>query len=109
MAPKIRDEEEGLLLSEVNSKQEEVQGRRSMSSTTPHFATTTVAVEGMTCGACTSALEGGLEKTKKDESDLVKTKLTSFFCFAWISWFQGCRRIRIVLSVTISRTSGGNA
>ncbi|KAF8474260.1 putative copper-transporting ATPase [Kalaharituber pfeilii] len=32
-----------------------------MSSTTPHFATTTVAVEGMTCGACTAAIEGGFK------------------------------------------------
>ena len=64
MAPKLHDEEEGLLLSEVNSKQEEAQGRRSMSATTPHFATTTVAVEGMTCGACTSALEGGFKERK---------------------------------------------
>ena len=61
MAPKLRDEEEGLLLSPVNSKGDEAYGQQGMSSTTtPHFATTTVAVEGMTCGACTSALEGGI-------------------------------------------------
>ncbi|OAQ76035.1 heavy metal translocating P-type ATPase [Purpureocillium lilacinum] len=28
---------------------------------TPGFATTTVAIEGMTCGACTSAVEGGFK------------------------------------------------
>lgn len=27
----------------------------------PHMATTTIAVEGMTCGACTSAVEGGFK------------------------------------------------
>ncbi|KAF8448462.1 E1-E2 ATPase-domain-containing protein [Terfezia claveryi] len=31
------------------------------STTTPHFATATIAVEGMTCGACTSALEAGFK------------------------------------------------
>ncbi|CAZ85119.1 unnamed protein product [Tuber melanosporum] len=36
-------------------------GRRSMSDSTPHLATTTIAVEGMTCGACTAAIEGGFE------------------------------------------------
>ena len=61
MAPKegSLDEEEGLLLSAYQAtKEEEAQGRRTMSSTTLHFATTTVAVGGMTCGACTSAVEG---------------------------------------------------
>ncbi|CUS12064.1 unnamed protein product [Tuber aestivum] len=36
-------------------------GRRSISDSTPHLATTTIAVEGMTCGACTAAIEGGFE------------------------------------------------
>lgn len=56
MAPKVRDEEEGLLLAQYNSADGESQPQRSMSN----FVTTTVAVEGMTCGACTSALEGAL-------------------------------------------------
>ena len=33
-------------------------GRRSIQADVPHLATTTIAVEGMTCGACTSAIEG---------------------------------------------------
>ncbi|PUU83144.1 E1-E2 ATPase-domain-containing protein [Tuber borchii] len=36
-------------------------GRRSISDSTPHLATTTIAVEGMTCGACTAAIEGGFK------------------------------------------------
>ncbi|PKX92527.1 Cu(2+)-transporting P-type ATPase CCC2 [Aspergillus novofumigatus IBT 16806] len=31
---------------------------------TPRFSTTTLAVEGMTCGACTSAVEGGLKEVR---------------------------------------------
>ncbi|KAH1299950.1 hypothetical protein KXX11_005918, partial [Aspergillus fumigatus] len=30
----------------------------------PRFSTTTLAVEGMTCGACTSAVEGGLKEVR---------------------------------------------
>ncbi|RPB04490.1 heavy metal translocatin [Choiromyces venosus 120613-1] len=36
-------------------------GRRSISDSTPHLATTTISVDGMTCGACTAAIEGGFE------------------------------------------------
>ncbi|TPX17217.1 uncharacterized protein E0L32_003335 [Thyridium curvatum] len=35
--------------------------RRSLSNQTPHMATTTLKVEGMTCGACTSAVEAGFK------------------------------------------------
>ncbi|KAI5807664.1 P-type ATPase-like protein, partial [Peziza echinospora] len=64
MSPKrVPDEEEGLLLlDDMARKSSEPSGRRSLSSaTTPHIATTTIAVEGMTCGACTSAIEGGFK------------------------------------------------
>lgn len=54
MKNKAGPAEEEVLLSNYSS----VPGRKSMSETTPHFATTTIAVEGMTCGACTSAVEG---------------------------------------------------
>ena len=37
------------------------EGRKSTSSTTAHMATTTLKVEGMTCGACTSAVESGFK------------------------------------------------
>lgn len=36
-------------------------GRRGSSANRPKVATTTVAIEGMTCGACTSAIEGGFK------------------------------------------------
>lgn len=55
MAPSKHSEDEGLLLSDYAPE------RRSMSATTPHFATTTVAIEGMTCGACTSAVEAAFK------------------------------------------------
>lgn len=35
--------------------------RPSISDSTPHLATTTLAVEGMTCGACTAAIEDGFK------------------------------------------------
>ncbi|RLM00507.1 hypothetical protein CFD26_108644 [Aspergillus turcosus] len=37
---------------------------RDAQDPTPRFSTTTLAVEGMTCGACTSAVEGGLKEVK---------------------------------------------
>ncbi|RPA72559.1 heavy metal translocatin [Ascobolus immersus RN42] len=43
-------EDENLLLGGAGS-------RRSIQLDVPHLATTTIAVEGMTCGACTSAIE----------------------------------------------------
>ena len=60
MAPKVRDEEEGLLLAQYNSEAGGAQAQRSVS----RLVTTTVAVEGMTCGACTAALEGALRSKK---------------------------------------------
>ncbi|KAL3451027.1 E1-E2 ATPase-domain-containing protein [Aspergillus insuetus] len=39
------------------------QGASNTKEEVPTVATTTLAVEGMTCGACTSAVEGGLTET----------------------------------------------
>lgn len=45
-------------------------GRRpSMSATTAHLATTTVQVEGMTCGACTSAIECKFPRSVRRERE----------------------------------------
>ncbi|KAK6496742.1 hypothetical protein TWF481_001730 [Arthrobotrys musiformis] len=41
------------LISSVESKQKQ--------TTASHYATSTIGIEGMTCGACTSAVEGGLK------------------------------------------------
>ena len=37
--------------------------RKSRASSKPKLATTTVSIEGMTCGACTSAVEGAFKNT----------------------------------------------
>lgn len=37
--------------------------RKSRASNKPNLATTTVSIEGMTCGACTSAVEGAFKDT----------------------------------------------
>jgi len=106
MAPRLRDEEEGLLLSPANSKGDEAYGRRSMSSTTtPHFATTTVAVEGMTCGACTSALEGEFAQRRRVMGGIMGGLI---FPGAY-SWIQGRGWSRIVLCFITGGARGGDA
>ncbi|KAL7274004.1 Cu(2+)-transporting P-type ATPase [Rhizina undulata] len=47
--------------AEIISSDVQAPPRRSLSATTPHLATTTVSVEGMTCGACTAAIEGAFK------------------------------------------------
>lgn len=53
-------EDRGFGATLVDSEESQPTKRHSESATTqPSVATTTVAIEGMTCGACTSAVEGG--------------------------------------------------
>lgn len=61
-------EDRGFGSTIVDSKEKEQkagQQRRSRSRTRkPMSSTTTVAIEGMTCGACTSAVEGGFKEVR---------------------------------------------
>lgn len=40
----------------------------SSNKSTAHLTTTTIAVEGMTCGACTAAIESGFKDVKGVQS-----------------------------------------
>ena len=43
----------------------EVKGAKKPETTAPTLATTTMSVEGMTCGACTSAVEGAVKELER--------------------------------------------
>lgn len=54
-------EDRGFGAEIVDSVRAEPQGKADASDASSSVATTTVAIEGMTCGACTSAVEGGFK------------------------------------------------
>jgi Cu+-exporting ATPase len=50
-----------ILESQVAAPNKSLKSRRGSSGRREKVATTTIAIEGMTCGACTSAIEGGFK------------------------------------------------
>ncbi|GKT41718.1 copper-transporting ATPase 2 [Colletotrichum spaethianum] len=55
-------EDRGFGAEIVDSESSQQEKPRASSNPTSSVATTTVAIEGMTCGACTSAVEGGFKE-----------------------------------------------
>ncbi|KAK5663604.1 hypothetical protein OQA88_4035 [Cercophora sp. LCS_1] len=54
-------EDRGFGATLVESKEKQPETRIANSGSGPSSTTTTIAIEGMTCGACTSAIEGGFK------------------------------------------------
>ncbi|KAK2625710.1 hypothetical protein QTJ16_005022 [Diplocarpon rosae] len=61
-----------ILESAISESRKSFTGRRGSSGRKDQITTTTVAIEGMTCGACTSAIESGF----KDLSGLIQFNIS---------------------------------
>ncbi|GKT91944.1 LOW QUALITY PROTEIN: heavy metal translocating P-type ATPase [Colletotrichum tofieldiae] len=57
-------EDRGFGAEIIDSESAQQEKPRASSNPTSSIATTTVAIEGMTCGACTSAVEGGFKEVE---------------------------------------------
>ena len=64
LAEIIEDRGFGATVVESKASKPEKKTRSGSTGRAPSYATTTVAIEGMTCGACTSAVDGGFKNVE---------------------------------------------